>query len=504
MVFVCFQLGVILRHFLRSAYMKRLLTLLTPLVLLCAYQTAQAQTNKGAVAIEDCTGFEDGSSLMSSKPSKTEVKVKAGTVLSFGRMLPLPDFTHTTKSGDLTRVYIIVDAKERHIWVPEKSIKEFSVDGAGLLGKATMPWEVNGTSKKWYDWFLTAANQAMPQSAQGGGSTQASAASGGSSTTAPAEAAKEAALTGGPGAYLLMEDKIWKYGVEFAMENGPDATAMVVVGNDVYVVGASETYSSNRATVWKNGVAQKLDTVSSTATAICVSGDDVYVAGTRGEGAGRRPVLWKNGEMQTLSEKTGVLESWVPKHVSVLGLNKDVYVAGITVRDPYIGDMVAMLWKNGKESVSVQPAPNSIVKLSNMCILVKDGDVYVTATEKFGTGLKIWKNGKQVPGLKLGQEAKSTQVLGKDVYYLEDDKLMKNGVEQKLETFENPDTLSKISARLTRVLASGTDLYVLGLRQSYYAGGKNFDAAWVVWKNGKAQVLDASQYYMLNDFFVVQ
>jgi hypothetical protein len=230
-----------------------------------------------------------------------------------------------------------------------------------------------------------------------------------------------------------------------------------------------------------------------------VSGDDVYVAGTRGAGEGQRPVLWKNGEMQTLSEKTGG-ESWMPTHVSVWG--KDVYVAGIRVRDPWIGDMVAMLWKNGKESINVQPAPNSAVKLSDMTILVSAGSVYVTATEKFGTGLKIWKDGRPVPGLKLGKEAKSTQVSGNFVYYLEDDKLLRNGVEQKLETFENPDSLSKISAPLTHLFVSGNDVYVLGLRQSYYAGGKSNDAVKVLWKNGKAQVLDANQYLMVKSFFV--
>jgi hypothetical protein len=161
-----------------------------------------------------------------------------------------------------------------------------------------------------------------------------------------------------------------------------------------------------------------------------------------------------------------------------------------------------MLWKNGKESVHVQPAPNSAVKLSDMTILVSSGSVYVSATEKFGTGLKIWKDGRPVPGLKLGQEAKSTQVLGNFVYYLEDDKLLRNGVEQKLETFENPESLAKISTPLSHVFVSGNDVYVLGLRQSYYAAGKSHEAVKVLWKNGKAQVLDASQYLMVQSFFV--
>jgi ketosteroid isomerase-like protein len=318
-------------------------------------------------------------------------------------------------------------------------------------------------------------------------------------TAAPVAQAPEPALTGGPGVYLVMKDKVWKDGKEFPLAYGSEASSLFVSGDDLYVAGNSEGDSFSIATVWKNGAAQKLDTVVSNATAVFVSGDDVYVAGTRGAGEGQRPVLWKNGEMQTLSEKSGG-ESWMPTHVSVWG--KDVYVTGYRVRDPYIGDYVAMLWKNGKESVSVQPAPNSAVKLSDMTVLVSGGSVYVTATEKFGSGLKIWKDGRPVPGLKLGKEAKSTQVSGNFVYYLEDDKLFRNGVEQKLETFENPESLSKISTPLSHLFVSGNDVYVLGLRQSYYAGGKSNDAVKVLWKNGKAQVLDADQYLMVQGFFV--
>jgi hypothetical protein len=71
----------------------------------------------------------------------------------------------------------------------------------------------------------------------------------------------------------------WKNGVAVTLNNGPSlnngaswAQSIVVVGKDVYVVGAvvDETYSSSEATVWKNGVPTKIGGEESFGNAIFV------------------------------------------------------------------------------------------------------------------------------------------------------------------------------------------------------------------------------------------
>ena len=74
----------------------------------------------------------------------------------------------------------------------------------------------------------------------------------------------------------------------------------IYVSNDVYVAGVN--YSKN-AILWKNGVAQQLSSLESSANSVFVVGNDVYVAGYEYFAPNRnRAVLWKNGVAQYLSD----------------------------------------------------------------------------------------------------------------------------------------------------------------------------------------------------------
>jgi hypothetical protein len=96
---------------------------------------------------------------------------------------------------------------------------------------------------------------------------------------------------------------IWKNGTAQALTEGIAslgvATAVVVVGNDVYVAGyEQEDYyhvGPTFAKCWKNGVAVKLSTTSSGATGIAVFGNDVYVSGWENNGSYNVAKYWKNG-----------------------------------------------------------------------------------------------------------------------------------------------------------------------------------------------------------------
>lgn len=103
---------------------------------------------------------------------------------------------------------------------------------------------------------------------------------------------------------------IWKNGEATLLTDGNNsigvARAVLVVGNDVYVVGyEQENYSGGGPTYakyWKNGAAVKLSTVNSNAISIAVFDNDVYVAGWENNGTRDVAKYWKNGTPVSLTD----------------------------------------------------------------------------------------------------------------------------------------------------------------------------------------------------------
>jgi len=137
---------------------------------------------------------------------------------------------------------------------------------------------------------------------------------------------------------------VWKNGVAQNFTDGntySEAHSVFVLGNDVYVAGAS----NGRATLWENGIEQKLvdETIFfSGAYSVFVSGSDVYVAGYERISV---PKLWKNGVAQNLTDgNRGPMAS------SVYVSGSDVYVAGAVyafITDTEAYGACATIWKNG-------------------------------------------------------------------------------------------------------------------------------------------------------------
>jgi predicted heme/steroid binding protein len=490
-----------------------------------------AQSNKGAVAIEDCTAFEASMLLAGKKPGKKQISIKAGELFTFGEAMitAKTDWSFTIRTDGLIRL-LRVDTGPEVIFVPEKSVKVFDVE---ISDPDRRPFD---SSYRWKSSFVEAAKAAwMGVASEKTGTQQvastASATAGGSGTQqAASKATTFADITGGPGVYLLSSQTVWKDGTNYPLKDGnPDFNAMTVSGEDLYVVGTTEGESYRRATLWKNGAAQQLDMVASNARAVFVSGNDVYVAGTIGADDGMRPVLWKNGERQVLGEARGK-DSWIPRRVSVSG--GIVTVAGSQREYDQWKNESITTWKNGKEQ-TVVPTIQKIVKTDKngrksedtpslyswhdgSSFFESNGDVYLAGNVisyliegRFET--RYWKNGQQQP-LNIGNADKPRiYVSGKDVYIYSirnayDDKsvstLWKNGVKQKLESFENPETLAEIKTSIRNVFAAGNDVYVFGIRDSYSAGGKQHGWTYMLWKNGKAEVITgASQPFAM---FVAQ
>jgi hypothetical protein len=106
----------------------------------------------------------------------------------------------------------------------------------------------------------------------------------------------------------------WKNGVmnelnlnDSAGPTGGFASAISIVGTDVYIVGSTTLSANNiQATIWKNGISTNLSNNTSkvsNATGIAIAGSDIYVVGnvTSADGRTYSPVYWKNGIEYKLS-----------------------------------------------------------------------------------------------------------------------------------------------------------------------------------------------------------
>ena len=73
-------------------------------------------------------------------------------------------------------------------------------------------------------------------------------------------------------------------------------------GTDVYTAGYTIASDKSIATIWKNGVAQKLSDGTKTTVIydIFVHNNNVYAVGNEKNGSLKTARLWKNGVLQSL------------------------------------------------------------------------------------------------------------------------------------------------------------------------------------------------------------
>lgn len=170
----------------------------------------------------------------------------------------------------------------------------------------------------------------------------------------------------------------WKNGVSVVLPGGSMATAIAVVGTDVYVCGwgFSSTFTLV-AQYWKNGVLTTLSdgTEEVIALGIAVLGTDVYVAGSVGE-FGQTGVYWKNGVATALGagQPNGIV-------VSPTG---DIYIPnGQTGNNP-------TYWLNG----SLVNLPGNATSHVN-AMAVQGSNVYAVGVDDHGNSQKAlyWQNG---------------------------------------------------------------------------------------------------------------
>jgi hypothetical protein len=305
---------------------------------------------------------------------------------------------------------------------------------------------------------------------------------------------------GGPDVYVAGSESIsgsgsratlWKNGTAQRLSNKTSgASSVFVSGSNVYVAGTENDGDYGRATLGTNGAAQRLGDDSGSAVSVFASGNDVYVAGQGGSGL--VPMIWKNGVAQRLSERNG----WVD---SVFVSGGDVYAAGIDTEltNSYPTSRVtrSYVWKNGVAE-QFDESTRSTGLTGKYSLFVSGGDVYVAGYYGASSDARVvylWKNGerREIGGADL--YARSIYVSGSDVYVAGYESTS-NGNRAVLWTNDTRRQLSGNASSANSVMVLGSDVYV--------AGAENSRAGF--WRNGARQQFSGDGASGASAIFVAQ
>lgn len=170
---------------------------------------------------------------------------------------------------------------------------------------------------------------------------------------------------------------LWKNKIlsKYTNDSYSEAHSVFVSGNDVYVAGRD----SKTATLWKNGVAEKLTDGSNTAYAISVfvSGNDIYIVGFEERNSKKVAMLWtKRGESGRWETKDLTDGSKGAIASSVYVIDNHIYVTGSELKENSTID-IAMLWTKAADSDTWEAK-----KLTNGEDMAKAYSVYAVKREK--------------------------------------------------------------------------------------------------------------------------
>ncbi len=270
---------------------------------------------------------------------------------------------------------------------------------------------------------------------------------------------------------------IWKNGVaqQLPLSAGSEGEvlAIFVDGNDVYAIGneyTSNTLSTYRAAIWKNGVKTILSTNPSNTKAIYVSNGKPYVVGMD-NGIAK---LWYDNTTVDLIDCTGATGIYVK--------NNEIFISGNTATG--MG-----FWKNNGSQTFLLHNTSYLPITIARAISVQDNNVYIAGYTETTEGIrsaKIW-NANLVSTEQFGDDTMmwSVFVLGQNVFASGRKIINLNGSRAMLWKNSQPTQLSQNESFANSVFATATDNYVAGYETISITKA-------CIWKNGTIQTLSAN------------
>jgi hypothetical protein len=259
----------------------------------------------------------------------------------------------------------------------------------------------------------------------------------------------------------------WKNGVITELKNPTNAYSfandILVIGNDVYVVGGLFNASFlPTAVYWKNGVMTKLSNNSSSARAIASNGTDIFIAGNDSGGG-----YWQNGNFIQFANSS---------------LAQDIFVSGTDIHAVGLlesgGSISPLYWKNNV--ITNLPGSSGPTKIT-----VGSSGVYICGN----ISNEYWSNGNQI-NVPNAQSISSVTTFNSDVYFSGVSNgypfYWKNGVASKMDNTGYPGAIQVV----------GADVYVIGNM------GSSSNSSALYWKNGVRTKLSASLVSRANGLFV--
>ena len=286
----------------------------------------------------------------------------------------------------------------------------------------------------------------------------------------------------------LWHNGVKQYLTDTATQQFSSVSSIAVANGTVYIAGSAATNNGETVpTLWKNGVAQSLesDTVPLFVISVFVEDTNVYAAGYSLHWIDPMSSIsfsvisiWKNGE-KIFTIGDGATYSCSPMDMYVA--NGDVYVAGYQQTDRVSGTSRAVIWKNGVPQYLTNNYSSEMPRANAICVV--DNDVYVAGRAFFsnetGQIAVVWKNGVLLPTIYCDcvgtGEATDIAVIDNDIYVLtnqnnsayvwKNDELIYVLRPENLPNFVttamfiNPDSLPNIAIPQQPAYAQGIKLY---------------------------------------------
>lgn len=284
---------------------------------------------------------------------------------------------------------------------------------------------------------------------------------------------------------------IWKNGVAELLNtdlaNASRVNSVLVSGNDVYAVGFEVILNENKATLWKNGVKTTLEDGFSEAYSIAVFKDKIYIV----EQLYRNATLWINAAGNLVDNQLSSINPSIAK--SVFLINDGSTVTGISI----VGLLGTNAWTfiNNNETLFT----NTSVAES---VFVRGTDVFVVINNEFlnSKTASLQKNG--VLQNTILSNTVMYSVYGDDQNIYAVGAINPNTVNARATIWENyiPKQLSQIYSQASSVFVLDKNVYVAGWQ--YNIDTAKYNAS--LWTNGTVQTLSSEDCQVKSVFVTVK